>query len=178
MKKCHCKQNASYCVTVSKHCYCMKVQLGAQKSVAVSGELLTCVTLSGETCTNFKFVMSTISRKQLLNCFARSVFSLLFGFPTWSRQIVSEGQGPEKVMNKYWKKEHVSRCCTADVSLRKSVNQLYNIQNMAKLVLFSTAWSWKLECLEPNEHARCSSRIAGARRVITEQESADGNNQS
>ena len=40
-KKCHCKRGASYCVTVSEHFYCMKVQLGVQKSVTVTGELLT-----------------------------------------------------------------------------------------------------------------------------------------
>ena len=37
------------------------------------------------------------------------------------------------------KKEHGSRCCTADVCLRQSVNQLYNNQKGAKVVLFSTA---------------------------------------
>ena len=36
LKKFHCKRVASYCVTVSKHFYCMKVQLGVQKSVTVS----------------------------------------------------------------------------------------------------------------------------------------------
>ena len=41
LKKCHCKRGASYCVTVSKHFYCMKVQLGVQKSVTVRGEILT-----------------------------------------------------------------------------------------------------------------------------------------
>ena len=41
LKKCHCKRGASYCVTVSRHFYCMKVQLRVQKSVSVSGELLT-----------------------------------------------------------------------------------------------------------------------------------------
>ena len=38
-----------------------------------------------------------------------------------------------------WKKEQASRFCSADVCLRQSVNQLYNNQNMAKRVLFSTA---------------------------------------
>ena len=33
----------------------------------------------------------------------------------------------------------MSICCTADVCLHQSVNQLHNNQNMAKLVLFSTA---------------------------------------
>ena len=33
-------------------------------------------------------------------------------------------------------KEQESRCCTADVCLHESVNQLYNNQKMAKLVLF------------------------------------------
>ena len=41
LKKCHCKRGASYCVTVSKHFYCMKVQLVVQKSVTLRGELLT-----------------------------------------------------------------------------------------------------------------------------------------
>ena len=41
-------------------------------------------------------------------------------------------------VNKKRKKEQASRCCTADVcGLCQSVNQLYNNQNMAKLVLFS-----------------------------------------
>ena len=40
-KKCHCKRGASYCATVYRHLYCMNVQLGAQKSVTVRGELLT-----------------------------------------------------------------------------------------------------------------------------------------
>ena len=40
-KKCRCMQRASYCVTVSKHCYCIKVQFRAQKSVTVRGDLLT-----------------------------------------------------------------------------------------------------------------------------------------
>ena len=40
-----------------------------------------------------------------------------------------------------WKKEQASRCCTADVCLCQSANKLYNNQKMAKLVLFSTAWS-------------------------------------
>ena len=39
--KCHCKRGASYCVTVSRIFFCMKVQLGAQKIVTVSGELVT-----------------------------------------------------------------------------------------------------------------------------------------
>ena len=44
------KRGASYCVTVSKHLYCMKVQLGAQQSVAVRGELTSyCVTVTGVT---------------------------------------------------------------------------------------------------------------------------------
>ena len=38
--KCRCKRGASYCVIVSKKFYCMKAQLGAQKRVTVSGELL------------------------------------------------------------------------------------------------------------------------------------------
>ena len=38
-----------------------------------------------------------------------------------------------------WKTEQANRCCTADVCLHQSVNQLYNNQEMAKLVLFSTA---------------------------------------
>ena len=41
------------------------------------------------------------------------------------------------VGNKEWKKEQASRCPTADVCLRQSLNQLYNNQKMAKLVLFS-----------------------------------------
>ena len=41
LKRCHCKRGASYCVIVSKHFYCMKVQLGMQKSVTVRGDLLT-----------------------------------------------------------------------------------------------------------------------------------------
>ena len=41
LKKFHCKRVASYCVTVSKHFYCMKVQLGVQKSVTLRGELFT-----------------------------------------------------------------------------------------------------------------------------------------
>ena len=40
-KKGHCKRGASYFVTVSKPFYCVKVRLGAQKSVTVRGELLT-----------------------------------------------------------------------------------------------------------------------------------------
>ena len=40
-KKCHCKRGASYCVTVSRLFFCMKVQLGAQNSVTVRWELLT-----------------------------------------------------------------------------------------------------------------------------------------
>ena len=40
---------------------------------------------------------------------------------------------------KQWKKEQASHCCTADVCLRQSVNQLYNDKKMAKLVPFSTA---------------------------------------
>ena len=40
---------------------------------------------------------------------------------------------------KQWRKEQAIRCCTADVCLRQSVNQLYNNNKMAKLVLFSTA---------------------------------------
>ena len=36
------------------------------------------------------------------------------------------------------KKEQASHCCTADVCLCQSVNQLYNNPKMAKLVLFST----------------------------------------
>ena len=43
------------------------------------------------------------------------------------------------MMIKEWKKEQSSCCCTADVCLRQSVNQLYNNQKMDKLVLFSTA---------------------------------------
>ena len=39
-KYCRCNQKAPYCVTVSKHFYCMMVQL-VQKSVTVRGELLT-----------------------------------------------------------------------------------------------------------------------------------------
>jgi len=34
-------------------------------------------------------------------------------------------------MTKQWKKEQASRCLTADVCLRQSVNQLYNIQKIA-----------------------------------------------
>ena len=40
---------------------------------------------------------------------------------------------------KQWKKEQAIRCCTADVFLCQSVNQLYNNHKMTKLVLFSTA---------------------------------------
>ena len=36
---------------------------------------------------------------------------------------------------KQWKKEQASCCCTADVCLRQSVNQLYNNKKMAKLPL-------------------------------------------
>ena len=43
-------------------------------------------------------------------------------------------------IGKQWKKEQASRCCTADVCLRQSMNQLYTKQHMAKLVLFSTAY--------------------------------------
>ena len=49
-EKCQCKRGASYCVTVSKHLYCMKVQLGAQKSVNVRAEFLTVSPESGEPC--------------------------------------------------------------------------------------------------------------------------------
>ena len=41
---------------------------------------------------------------------------------------------------KEWKKEQASCCCTAYVCLGQSVNQLYNNQKMAKVVLFSIAW--------------------------------------
>ena len=44
------------------------------------------------------------------------------------------------VVSKQWKKEQASRCCTADVCLHQSVNQLHNHNKMAKLILFSTAW--------------------------------------
>ena len=46
----------------------------------------------------------------------------------------------ECVTIKQGKKEQPGRCCTADVCLRRSVNQLYNSQKMAKFVLVSTAW--------------------------------------
>ena len=45
-------------------------------------------------------------------------------------------------MAKHWKIEPASHCCTADVCLRQSVNQLYNNQKITKLVLFFTAWTW------------------------------------
>ena len=44
-----------------------------------------------------------------------------------------------------WKKEYASRCCSADVChtyLCQSVNQLYNNNKMAKLVHFSSAWTF------------------------------------
>ena len=37
---------------------------------------------------------------------------------------------------KQWKKEQVSRCCTADVCLCQSVNQLYNNQTLPNLLFF------------------------------------------
>ena len=53
-----------------------------------------------------------------------------------------------RVLIKQWKKEQASHCCTADVCLCQSVNQLYNEQEMAKLVLLSTA-CMVLNCLYP-----------------------------
>ena len=51
--------------------------------------------------------------------------------------------GVAQVMTRQWKKEQASsflRCCTADFDLRQPVKQLYNIQEIVKLVPFSTAW--------------------------------------
>ena len=45
-------------------------------------------------------------------------------------------------MFKQWKKEQASGYCTADVCLHQSVNQLYNNNKMAILVLFSTVCSF------------------------------------
>ena len=47
------------------------------------------------------------------------------------------GARDRSFMHMQWKKEQASRCCTADLCLHHSVNQLSN-QKMAKLVLFST----------------------------------------
>ena len=46
---------------------------------------------------------------------------------------------PQRHLSMQWKKEQASRCCTAYVCLRQTVNQLYNNQKMAKLVLFASA---------------------------------------
>ena len=55
-------------------------------------------------------------------------------------------------LTKEWKKEQVSRCCTADVCLRQCVNQLCNNKKMAKLVLFPTA------CSQPYVPAACHTQ--------------------
>ena len=48
----------------------------------------------------------------------------------------------ESLIGKQWKKEQGSRCCTADVCLRQSVNQLYNNQRMTKVVRFPLLAHW------------------------------------
>ena len=65
-------------------------------------------------------------------------------------------------MRKQWKKEQASCCCTGDVCLRQSLNQLYNNNKMAKLVLFSTAWQslthrWWLDAWVPPRRASWAS---------------------
>ena len=69
--------------------------------------------------------------------------------------IISDNDCEEKsLIGKQWKKEQGSRCCTADVCLRQSVNQLYNNQRMTKVVLFSTACL--LACHQRNTVIRIS----------------------
>ena len=48
-KKCHCKWGAFYCVTVPKHFYCMKVQLGGSEKCHCRRGLSYCVTVTGVT---------------------------------------------------------------------------------------------------------------------------------
>ena len=53
LKKCHCKRGASYCVTVSRHFYCMKVE-GSEKCFCKRGASYCItesrVTVSGKPC--------------------------------------------------------------------------------------------------------------------------------
>ena len=59
------------------------------------------------------------------------------------------------MVNKQWKKEQASRC-TADFCLHQLVNQLYNNQKMAKLVLFSTA------CISLRATNLCRADVPGS----------------
>ena len=74
-------------------------------------------------------------------------FARLHCYLIHSLSLYSDVRGTERdvcvshVTTKQWIKEQASRCCTADVCLHQSVNQLYNNQKMAKLVLFSAACS-------------------------------------
>ena len=61
--------------------------------------------------------------------------------------VIEENDGPfstertiRSILSKQWKKEQANHYCTADVCLRQPVNQLYNNNKMAQLVLASTAW--------------------------------------
>ena len=76
-------------------------------------------------------VAAITAGQQALNQFLAALitmaFALIGGMLT--------GKGPNQAVEK----KQASHCCTPHVCLRQSVNQLYNNQNMAKLVLFSTA---------------------------------------
>ena len=52
------------------------------------------------------------------------------------RRHVERIKGKREGMNKEWKKEQASRCCTTDVCLCQSVNQLHNNQKRPNLFFF------------------------------------------
>ena len=55
--------------------------------------------------------------------------------PFWQGTVISAGRS-QVIMCKQWKKEQARRCCTTDVCLHQSVNQLYNNKKWPNLFFF------------------------------------------
>ena len=81
----------------------------------------------------FTFLTFTTSHANLVDGMRPGILAPAFfdGAPRTTR--------PRESPIRQWEKEKVSHCCTTDVCLHQFMNQLYNNQNMAQLVLFPTA---------------------------------------